>query len=136
MRFFSTNLSAQLRGDSFAEVQYFFRLQLRADDGTKDFLTLAMLSDFTPPDPVIVKKTHGVLMTCQYQGDRSRRVVDAKEILTVVGMCPMRPRPYERDHPDAARLYSNRYFVAQKLGFDMSWIGRTEDPTVDDGVDS
>ncbi|TFK79696.1 hypothetical protein K466DRAFT_505148, partial [Polyporus arcularius HHB13444] len=125
-----------LRGDKFAEVQYFFRLKMRSADGIEEVATLAMLSDFMQPDPAIIEKTHGVLMACQYQGARSRRVVDAKEILTVVGMCPLRPRPYEWDHPDAARLYSERFFVAQKLGFDMSWIGRAQDPTVDDGVDN
>ncbi len=83
-----------------------------------------MVADYTPPDPAILRKTHGVLMVCRYEGGHSRRVVDTKEILTVVGMCWLRPKPVELYHPRAAELYHDRYFVAQKLGFDMTWIGR------------
>ena len=96
-----------------------------------------MVSDFTRPDSAVLGKTHGVLMACQYQGLRSRRVINAKEICSVVGMCPLRPRPAEHSHPEAPRLYADRFFVVQKLGFDMTWIGRcAEDPTGDDGIDT
>ncbi|RPD54105.1 hypothetical protein L226DRAFT_472677 [Lentinus tigrinus ALCF2SS1-7] len=121
-----------LRGDKFVQVQYFFRLTMPLADGTRHTATLAMVSDFTPPDPAILEKTHGVLMVCRYQGPEFRRVVDVKEILTVVGMLPLRPRAEEAVHPDAAELYSNRFFVVQKLGFDMSWIGRGVDNVHED----
>ena len=55
-------------------------------EGNEDTTTLAMVSDFTRPDPAVLGKTHGVLMACQYQGARSRRVINAKEIGSVVGM--------------------------------------------------
>lgn len=103
-------------------------------EGNEDTTTLAMVSDFTRPDPAVLGKTHGVLMACQYQGARSRRVINAKEIGSVVGMCPLRPRAAEETHPNAPDLYRNRFFVVQKLGFDMTWIGRgAEDPNTYDG---
>ena len=110
----------------FAEVQYFFRLAMQQDDGTTITESLAMVSDYTPYDRDIALKTHGVLLACRYQGDRSRRVVFAKDILSVVAMLPLRPRRSEFYHPRAYDLYSDRYFVAEKLGFDMTWIGREE----------
>ena len=58
---------------------------------------------------------------------RSRLVVDCKDIVSVVGMIPLPLRPEEAAHPNAAQLYSERYFVAEKLVFDMSRIGREED---------
>ncbi len=114
-------------------MQYFFRLTLQHPDGSKQLETLAMLSDYTPPDLAIAQKTHGVLLACQYQGQRSLRVVDAKEIYSVVAMLPLRPRPSEMYNPDAANLYLDRYYVAEKLGFDMTWIGHEEDMGLNDG---
>ncbi|RDX42284.1 hypothetical protein OH76DRAFT_1458839 [Lentinus brumalis] len=111
---------------TFAEVKYFFRLKTKDAHGVERTASLAMVSDYTPPDPAILQKTHGVLMVCRYEGGHSRRVVDAKDILTVV----------ELYHLHAAELYLDRYFVAQKLGFDMTWIGRIQDPIVDDGADA
>ncbi|TFK79398.1 hypothetical protein K466DRAFT_505633, partial [Polyporus arcularius HHB13444] len=118
----------QLQDNRFSEVQYFFRLNIPGPDGTVEEHTLAMLSDYTAIDPEIAHKTHGVLLTCRYQGADSRRVVDAKEITSVVAMIPLPPRLSETALPDFEARYSGRHFVIEKLGFDMMWIGRADDP--------
>ncbi|TBU58259.1 hypothetical protein BD310DRAFT_977430 [Dichomitus squalens] len=126
----------RLADNRFAEIQYFFGLKKMRDDGGTDEvdMTLAMASIFTPPDPAILRDTYGALMACRYQGERSREVVEVKEIASVVAMVPLVPRREEAEDPHAANLYSHRYFVVDRLGFDMSWIGREE--TLRDEEDS
>ncbi len=83
---------------------------------------------FTDPDTRIMRKTYGVLVACCYQGDTSRAVVDVKDIISVVGMVPLPPRGEERTRSDFEERFSGRHFVVEKLGFDMTFIGRAEDP--------
>ncbi|RDX40842.1 hypothetical protein OH76DRAFT_1459357 [Lentinus brumalis] len=126
----------KLRGDVFAEVLYFFPLNIQPGDGhIETTRVLAMVSEFTRPDPTIAEKTHGVLMVCYSQVQAPPRVVDVKDIMSVVAMMPMGPRPFEADQPDAARLCANRYYVGEKLGCDMAWIGRADNPNDDDDDD-
>ncbi|TBU38199.1 hypothetical protein BD309DRAFT_874872, partial [Dichomitus squalens] len=127
----------QLTDGSFAEVQYFFRLKkMREDGGTDDVdMTLAMVSMFTPPDPAILRDTYGALKACRYQGDASRVVIDVKRIASVVAMVPLPPRREEAEDLHAAELYSGRFFVVQRLGFDCSWIGREENAAREDDSD-
>ncbi|TBU26950.1 hypothetical protein BD311DRAFT_697446 [Dichomitus squalens] len=129
------NMNVQLTDNRIAEVQYFFRLKkMRDDGGTDDVdLTLAMVSMFMPPDPAIVRESHGALIACRYRGDESREVVDAKDIKSVVAMVPLPPRREEAEDPHAAELYSNRFFVMDRLGFDITWIGREQTITDNDG---
>ncbi|TBU45493.1 hypothetical protein BD309DRAFT_860050, partial [Dichomitus squalens] len=117
-----------LKDNSFAEVQFFFRLQrMREDGGTDDVdMTLAMVSKFTAPDAAIVRESYGTLLACRYQGEASRKVIDVKEIASVIAMVPLPPRREEAEDPRAAELYSNRFFVMEQLGFDSSCIGREE----------
>ena len=66
------------------------------------------------------------------QGAASREVIDVKDIVSIVGMVPLPLRQEEAEHPQSQELYSNRYFVVQKLALDMVWIGREdEDEEVD-----
>ncbi|KAI1790660.1 hypothetical protein LXA43DRAFT_890633, partial [Ganoderma leucocontextum] len=126
-----------LKDGRFAEVQYFFALKRMLDDGGTDDLdfVLAMVSLFTAPDPAIARDTHGALMACRYRGDGSREVVDARDIVSVVAMVPLPPRREEREDPHFDELYSDRFFVVEKLGFDMTWIGRDEEVAEEDDPD-
>ncbi|KAI0355296.1 hypothetical protein OH77DRAFT_1540048 [Trametes cingulata] len=121
-----------LKDDRFAEVQYFFPLTLH---GSETDLHLAMVSLFTPPDPAIRKETHDVLLACRYQGALSREVVDIKDIRSVVAMVPLPLRRKEADNPRCAELYSDRYFVVEKLGLDMAWFGREDEQDAGDNED-
>ncbi|KAI0736013.1 hypothetical protein C8Q76DRAFT_590502, partial [Earliella scabrosa] len=91
----------------FGEVQYFFRIDVPRANGGSETLTLAMVSWFTPLDISIADKSHGVLLACQYQGDRSREVIDVKEIRSVVGMVPLPPRDSEKTDPHFATKYAD-----------------------------
>ncbi|TBU40581.1 hypothetical protein BD309DRAFT_869989, partial [Dichomitus squalens] len=128
----------QLVDNSIVEVQYFFRLQrMREDSGTDEVdLNLAMVSYFTPPDPAIVRDSYGALLACRYQGDVSREVIDIKRIKALVAMLPLPPRREEAEDPRAAELYTNRFFVVERLGFDSSLIGREEDPAREQDLDN
>ncbi|KAI1788088.1 hypothetical protein LXA43DRAFT_895213 [Ganoderma leucocontextum] len=125
----------QLKDGRFGEVQYFFCLRKMVEDGGTDDVdfALAMVSLFTSPGPAIAHDTYGALMACRYQGDHSREVVDAHEIMSVVAMVPLPPRREELEDPHFARLYSDRFFVVEKLGFDMTWIGRDEAMAEEEG---
>ncbi|CDO74927.1 hypothetical protein BN946_scf184706.g6 [Trametes cinnabarina] len=126
-----------LRDGNFAEVRYFFRLEL--EEG--EIKTLVMLSKFTEPDRDILTATHGVLMVCQSQEETSREVVDVAKIIGVVGMVPLPPRCTEAAHVHSGTIHSNRYFVVEKLSIDNSWIGRedllddADDPEGDTGAE-
>ncbi|RDX45511.1 hypothetical protein OH76DRAFT_1457658 [Lentinus brumalis] len=107
---------------------YFFRINNTRADGKKETMVLAMVLDFTPVDRALAKKMHGVLMVCYSQPDQAPRVVDVKDILSVVAIMPLPARPFEADQPDTAQLYVNRYYVGEKIGCDMAWIGCSDNP--------
>jgi hypothetical protein len=69
-------------------------------------LTLAAVSMFLPADKELLEESFGVLQVCQYVGNDSVLVIDAKSILEVVGMVPFNPPG--REQPD-------EYFVVEKL---------------------
>ncbi|OSD00951.1 hypothetical protein PYCCODRAFT_1370050 [Trametes coccinea BRFM310] len=114
----------QLRDGSFAEVQYFFRLTLPHDK----ICTLAMLRKFAPPDQAILTETLGVLTVCQQEAELAREVVEAKELVAVVGMVPL----VERAGGAEGEERPLRHFVVEKLSIDNSWIGRGEPADLDD----
>ncbi|TBU22755.1 hypothetical protein BD311DRAFT_822472 [Dichomitus squalens] len=128
----------KLTNNSFAEVQYFFRLKRMLEDGRTDDIdmTLAMISLFIPPDPAIARNTYGTLLACRYQGVASCEVIDVKDIASVVVMVPLAPRREEAEDPCADELYSNRFYVVERLGFDSSSIGREEIPAREDDCDN
>ncbi|RDX40006.1 hypothetical protein OH76DRAFT_1459606 [Lentinus brumalis] len=116
----------------FAEVLYFFRMTMTGADGQDETRVLAMVSEFTLPDPTIAKDTHNVLMVCYSQGAHPPRVVDVKDVVSVVAMMPLGPRPCEAHEPDAERRYADHYYVWEKLGCDMAWIGRGDNPNYEE----
>ncbi|CDO78075.1 hypothetical protein BN946_scf185020.g1 [Trametes cinnabarina] len=113
----------KLRDGSFAEVQYFFRLTLPHDN----ICTLAMLRKFAPPDQAILTETLGVLTVCQQEAELAHEVVEAKELVAVVGMVPL----VERAGGAEGEEHPLRHFVVEKLSIDNSWIGRGEPADLD-----
>ncbi|KAI0349119.1 hypothetical protein OH77DRAFT_1507564 [Trametes cingulata] len=118
----------KLRDGRFAEVRYFL-------EGTAagDLFTLAMLSLFSPPDNTLLRESFGVLWACDYGGANSRLVVDAKSIVAVVAMVPLPLTGTEaRDGQTAAR-YGSRFFLVEKPGLDIAFLGGiTQDIEGDD----
>ncbi|TBU59038.1 hypothetical protein BD310DRAFT_818176 [Dichomitus squalens] len=119
---------SQLANDRVAEVQYFLRLRRMLEDGGTDDvdLTLAVVSMFTPPNAAIARDTYGTLQAFRYQGDASREVIDVKSIVSVVAMLPLPPRREEAEDPNATVLYSQRFFLMERLAFDSNLIGREQ----------
>ncbi|TBU41207.1 hypothetical protein BD309DRAFT_868737 [Dichomitus squalens] len=122
-----------LRDERFAEVQYFFRMDLHGHTET-----LAMVAWFTPPDKDILTFSRGTLLACQHLGDSSRAVIFAKQIVSVIAMVPLPLSSQEAQQPRADVLYRDRFYVVEKPGLDVARMaGRVEDCTTDmDGLDA
>ncbi|KAL1937343.1 hypothetical protein VTO73DRAFT_13804 [Trametes versicolor] len=114
----SRMVKASLADGRIAEVRYFFEGAAHGDT-----FALAMLSVFSAPDADLYRETFGVLWACNYAGDTSRVVVDAKDIVSVVAMVPLPCTPAEADEPDAAQKYEERYFLVEKPGLDIAFLG-------------
>ncbi|KAH9849540.1 hypothetical protein C2E23DRAFT_737167 [Lenzites betulinus] len=93
-----------------------------------------MLSVFSKPDNAIKKVMYSVLLACHYQGETSCKVIDIRDIISVIGMFPLLVNHKEAQDPWAAELYTCQYFVVQKLSLDTVWISRgdaDEEPNAD-----
>ena len=102
--------------DRFAEVQFFFRLEVQ-----QKLETFALVSLFTRPDDKLLKLSYGTLLSCTYQGERSLRVIPVTSIASVVGMLPHpKTTPAGHVHPTLS------FFVAEKLGLDMCLLQGTD----------
>ncbi|OJT12468.1 hypothetical protein TRAPUB_10983 [Trametes pubescens] len=89
--------------------------------------TYAMVSEFSSPDPTIARETFGVLLACLHRGDLSRKIVDAKEIVSAVGMVPLPTTAEERARDPTGALYAERYFVVEKPGLEVAMLGGVEE---------
>ncbi|OJT06314.1 hypothetical protein TRAPUB_2832 [Trametes pubescens] len=111
-----------LTGDRFAEIQYFFRYTINNIDRA-----LAMVAPFLGPDEDILAESEGALLACTYCGAVARHVIPVQEIMSVVAMVPLPLTPQEAAHDDAQDLRENRYFVIEKLGLDVAYMGGTRE---------
>ncbi len=113
---------SQLTGDRFAEVQYFFRFTINNVDRT-----LAMVAPFLGPDADILAESEGALLACTYRGDVACHVIPVQDITSVVAMVPLPLTPQEAARDDTPELRENRYFVIEKLGLDVAYMGGTRE---------
>ena len=90
----------------FAEVQYFFRAKLHGNEET-----LALVSTYSPPEPVLLTESSGALMVCKYRGISSLEVIRVKNIISCIAMVPFKD-PHD-----------GRFFVCEKMGLDMACLG-------------
>lgn len=88
----------------FAEVQFFFRTTIL--DQT---FTMALVSTFSRPERPLWEVSHGTLGVCEYCGEAGFKVVDVKNILSVVAMVPFK---------DTGSYYAN-----EKLGLEVFQMG-------------
>lgn len=86
-------------------------------------MTLVLLSLYSPPDKTLYRKSHETLWSCTYRGDAGFVVFDAKEITSVVAMVPL-------DNEE-----TGRYFVTEKLGLEVAFMGGMEDDLADNTLD-
>ncbi|TFK80944.1 hypothetical protein K466DRAFT_503001 [Polyporus arcularius HHB13444] len=127
---FADKLHKQLTKDRFAEVQYYFRLDIEGRNRT-----LAMVMPFSDPVRAILEESHYTNIVCEYRGNGARFVVDAKEIMSVVGMVPAPMTEEEEQEPGAQARYAHRFFVVEKPGLDVVLMGGTPQDREDDEDD-
>ncbi|KAG6895036.1 hypothetical protein C0992_003433 [Termitomyces sp. T32_za158] len=110
---------------NFAEVQYYFHLRFG------DIVhTLAVISVFSPPDPILLEKSSSTVYACSYLGTRSLKVIDVCQIKSVVAMIP----DFEVTAAGVIQMPTDKYFLVEKLGLDITvLLGEKEE---DEGPDN
>ncbi|KAI0695490.1 hypothetical protein C8T65DRAFT_710796 [Cerioporus squamosus] len=119
----------KLRGNHFAEVQFYFQMTVHGLTQT-----LALVSLFSPPDAAILDYSVYTLLVCQYRARfaDSYRVVSVKDIVSVVAMLPHPLTPEEETH---AHDYVHHFFVMEKPGLDVAVLGGVAQALVEDEDD-
>ncbi|KAI0321480.1 hypothetical protein OF83DRAFT_1197163 [Amylostereum chailletii] len=114
-----------------AEVQYFYRVRLSplSPTATRDeletgVLTLALVSVFERPDPVMLEESYGAAWIAAYGGRATLRVIPVKDILAVVAMVPQvfQPEIYQR----RGYIEGKKCYLLEKPGMDVIYKGRGE----------
>jgi hypothetical protein len=98
--------------EAFAEVYYYFQLQI-----FDDLRTLALISVYSAPDPTLWELSHKTIKSCQYLADAQLVVIDVKTIHSVVAMVP-----HKVILPGKAAI-EERWFVVEKPGLEAVEIG-------------
>lgn len=75
--------------------------------------TIAMISLYSIPDPVLIERSSGALVVCGYEGDPCLVVLDVKAIQSVVAMVPFTQDDRMMENPD-------QYFVVEKPGLNFA----------------
>jgi hypothetical protein len=104
----------------FAEVHFFIHL-----DHKDCKMALALVSMYSPPDPMLLRLSMHTLWSCEYLGDNALKFVDVTAIQSVVAMIPHSPsidgRPPEE-----------HFFLVEKPGFDIAIVSGIEEEIPDD----
>ncbi|KAJ3872829.1 hypothetical protein F5051DRAFT_463280 [Lentinula edodes] len=111
----------------FAEVHFFFRLAITENDTR----TLAMVTLYTKPNPLLLRLSSSALWSCEHGDVDATRVVNVTEIEAVIAMVPHSTEFLGEDWKD-------RVFVVEKPGLDvarMSGFVEDEDPEDNEGED-
>ena len=98
-----------------AEVSFFIHLCYDRDEKA-----LALVSLFSNPDPMLLRLSVNTLWSCEYMGDSALKFIDVKCIHAVVAMVPHAPAIAERP-------VRERFFLVEKLGFDVAVISGIEE---------
>ncbi|KAI0317099.1 hypothetical protein OF83DRAFT_1059256, partial [Amylostereum chailletii] len=114
-----------------AEVQYFYRVRLSpvSPTATREeletgVLTLALVSVFERPNPMMLDELYGAAWIAAYGGRTNLRVIPVKDLIAVVAMVPQvfLPEIYERrGYIDGMKCY-----LLEKPGLDAIYKGRGE----------
>lgn len=80
--------------------------------------TVALVSLYSPPDPVLLEASYYTLWACSYQGDATLKIINIKNIEAVVAVVPL---PAVED----------MYFVVERPGLDMAHMGGNDEVITD-----
>ncbi|KAF8816949.1 hypothetical protein BYT27DRAFT_7247837 [Phlegmacium glaucopus] len=99
-----------IKHPTFAEVQYFFQGKVHGNEET-----LALVSIYGTPDPILLEESSGALAVCQYKGIAALEVVAVKPIASCIAMVPFK------------ELGDGRYFVCEKMGLDIAFLAGSQE---------
>ncbi|TFK65049.1 hypothetical protein BDN72DRAFT_773869 [Pluteus cervinus] len=123
----SRNVKYLIDGPRFGEVQYFSRLDLGGV-----MTAIAVISQYTDPEPGLLRDSFQTLRVCHYLGNRNIVIVKAKLIEAVVAMVPFPLTPAEKHDAEAYKRLAGSFFVGEKLVFEMVAAERDEDSDQED----
>src|SRR4051794_216831 len=98
---------------------YYFRLRVNEEEKT-----LALVSVYSQPDAALLIASSDTLWLCQDCCDTALHVIDVKSIQSVVAMVPW--------PADDALLNGRCYFLVEKLGLDIAYLGGNEEAIPDE----
>jgi hypothetical protein len=81
----------------------------------------ALISCYDPPDKRLAEASSGALLVCQYRGNASLEVIQAKDITSCVAMVPFKNQ-------------ENMFFVCEKMGLEVAFLGGAGEDVVNDDV--
>ncbi|KZT25538.1 hypothetical protein NEOLEDRAFT_1156215 [Neolentinus lepideus HHB14362 ss-1] len=121
------NVKLKQRGSmpAFAEVRYYFRLDISETGETK---TLAMISLYSKPDADLLEESSHTLWSCMPQGDAGLDVINVKDIVSVVATVP-------HSVSFLGDRFRGRVFVVEKPGLDIAVMGGVEEDMSGDNED-
>jgi hypothetical protein len=97
-------------------VQFFFR-----SDHSGEERTYALVLIWSEPDMGMLRASFNTVYSCVYMDQADLRVIDAKTILSIVALVPMKPSEGSQ---------SLRFFLLEKPGLEITYLGDV--PTVVD----
>jgi hypothetical protein len=111
----------------FGEVRYYFRM----DDPAGGSLgrAFAVISTYTPRNEDVFRRSYGTVWLTTHSGSTDIKVVELKNIRSVVGMVPI----IVPNMPST--LDGNTFFVVEKLGLEMEYMSGYEQPIAEDNED-
>ncbi|KAF8833175.1 hypothetical protein BDN67DRAFT_1017858 [Paxillus ammoniavirescens] len=111
----------------FGEALYYTRIAVNEDNRANNafhFANVALVQLFSPPDNALLQLSHTTVPTCQ--ATQEVRVINIKDIVSVVGMIPHSPRLPSGE-------VGKHFFMLERPGLDVSHFIQTGQ--VDDEVD-
>ncbi|KAJ3996740.1 hypothetical protein F5050DRAFT_1799474 [Lentinula boryana] len=112
----------------FAEVQYYFRLEI----DEQEVQDLAMVILYGKPDEELLRNSSSTLWTCMHGGNGATMVISVKNVKSVVAMVP-------HSTSILGDGWKDRVFVVEKPGLDVVEMGgylEDDDPEDEQAIDS
>jgi len=82
------------------------------DNGVYRFVTVAMISVYSRPDPELLQRSTQTVWSCKHEGEQALKLVDVKSIQSVVAMIPHRPTL-------PSGVEEERFFLLEKPGLGL-----------------
>lgn len=102
----------------FGKVYFYFRCRSQGQE-----MTLAVVSMYSEPNPILLAASHGTFVSCQYLGDNALAVIEVSCIESVIAMVPHYP-PHSKDS-------DLHFFLIERPGLDIVNLGSAEESISD-----